>query len=42
MTYGGGESYVSVGEDGSPQKTRIALSFSEIDIMTKSQVKSGH
>ncbi|MEC8882317.1 MAG: hypothetical protein VX737_03460 [Pseudomonadota bacterium] len=42
VTYGGGESYVSVGEDGSPQKTRIALSFSEIDIMTKSQVKAGH
>ena len=42
VTYGGGESYVSVGGNGSPQKTTIALSFSEIDIMTKSQVKAGH
>ena len=42
VTYGGGEGYVSVGEGGSPQKTTMALSFAEIDIMTKTHVEAGH
>ena len=42
VTYGGGEGYVSVGEGGDPQKVSMALSFSEVDIMTRSQVMKGH
>ena len=32
----------SVGEGGDPQKVSMALSFSEIDIMTRKHVQAGH
>lgn len=41
VTHGGGEGYTSVGSAGAPQKTTLALSFSEIEIITKDQVEDG-
>jgi hypothetical protein len=42
VTYGGGEGYISVGDGGDPQKVSMALSFSEIDVMTRRHVEAGH
>ena len=42
VTYGSGDRYISVGNDGAPAKVTMVLGFSEIEVMTRAEVAKGY